>query len=103
MSKTSRSEPKAPIHPPLRRRVVPVARSDGLAAAATAERARPPREKRSAKMTSPEIKRLIGSLKRSGVEIGAICFMPDGGLKVLTPAMVAEADGSAFDEWKDRL
>lgn len=54
-------------------------------------------------MTSPEIKRLLGSLKKSGVEIGAVCFTPDGGLKVLTPSMAVEADGNAFDEWKDRL
>lgn len=64
---------------------------------------RPRREKRPATMTGPEIKRLIGSVKKSGVEIGAVCFMPDGGLKVLTPAMAGEADGNAFDEWKDRL
>lgn len=64
---------------------------------------RPRRERRSATMTSPEIKRLLGSLKKSGVEIGAVCFTPDGGLKVLTPSMAVEADGNAFDEWKDRL
>jgi hypothetical protein len=61
------------------------------------------REKRSTQLSSPEIKRLIGSLKKSGIEIGAVCFTPDGGLKVLTPTMAVEADGSAFDEWKDRL
>lgn len=64
---------------------------------------RPRREKRPAALTSPEIKRLIGSLKKSGLEIGAVCFSPDGSLKVLTPSMAVEADGSAFDEWKDRL
>lgn len=46
---------------------------------------------------------MIGSLKKSGLEIGAVCFSPDGSLKVLTPSMAVEADGSAFDEWKDRL
>lgn len=101
MSETSPIPPKAVVNPPLRRRIVPVIRSDGLASAAASER--PRREQRSATMTSPEIKRLIGALKKSGVEIGAVRFMPDGGLKVFTTAMAAEADGSAFDEWKDRL
>lgn len=105
MSETSPIPPKAVVDPPLRRRIVSVVRSDGLAVVATSERPRPRRrrEQRSANMTSPEIKRLIGSLKKSGVEIGAVCFMPDGGLKVFTPAMAAEADETAFDQWKDRL
>lgn len=103
MSEISPFQSKIIVNPPLRRRVVPVIRSDGSTAAATSERLRPRREQRSANMSSPEIKRLIGSLKKSGVEIGAVWFMPDGGLKVLTTAMAAEADGSAFDEWKDRL
>lgn len=103
MSETSPIPPKAVVDPPLRRRIVPVVRSDGLAVAATSERPRPRREQRSANMSSPEIKRLIGSLKKSGVEIGAVCFMPDGGLKVFTPAMAAEADETTFDQWKDRL
>lgn len=61
------------------------------------------REERPAKITSPEIKRLIRSLKTSGVDIAAVCFKPDGEVKFLTPSMAIEADGSAFDEWKDRL
>jgi hypothetical protein len=64
---------------------------------------RPRRKRSSTKLTRPEIKRLLGSVKSSGIEIGAVCFTPDGGLKVLTPTMAVEADGSAFDEWKDRL
>lgn len=103
MSETSPIPPKAAVNPPLRRRIVPVVRSDGLASVAASERSRPRREQRSATMTSPEIKRLIGALKKSGVEIGAVRFMPDGGLKVFTTAMAAEADGSAFDQWKDHL
>lgn len=67
----------------------------------------PPLRKRRAerprKMTKPEMKRAIDVAKRSGVDIGAIHFTPDGGLKVLTPAMVDAETRNAFDEWKARL
>lgn len=64
---------------------------------------RPRRETRPVTITGPEIKRLIASVKKSGLEIAAVCFTPDGVVKVLTPSMAVEVDGNAFDEWKDRL
>lgn len=61
------------------------------------------RKKHPTKMSKPEMKRAIDVIKRSGVDIGAIHFTPDGGLKVLTPSMVAAGSGNAFDDWEDRL